>query len=214
VISFLKSRKVIVIFLSHKQHDKNMEQQEEYKSRNGKEKVLTSEMSKMSNSELKLLDEFVGREDIGKCQDMLVLERNEDFSEAQVVVLFKEELFIRWRRHGETIFHNESLGMDSDFKFEWDSATSLSKRDISCISVTRPSLCECAGCADARKKGEPAEQPKYYLLEVMTAAKECSIRVPDKKSAFMLQEYIGQWRFESGAFAKRKKIKTTKTKKK
>ena len=184
-----------------------MEEQAEYKTKNGKEKVLTTDINKMSDKEMGLLAEFIGRNDMDKSQDIIVLERTENFDEAEVIVFFMDELFIRCRKKEKTIFHNEKLAMDSDFKFEWDSAISMRKDDISCISVLRPPLCDCPACSEKREGGQNPEQPQYYLLEVMTPSKDYSIKIYDKESAFMLQYYIREWRFETGEFAVRKKKK-------
>lgn len=192
-----------------------MEKKVEHNSRkNGKDEVFTTIVDDMSEKEIRLFAEFIHREDIIESQDLIILERTENFEEAEVIVFFKDELFIRCRKKEETVFHNELLAINSDFKFEWDSATSLRKDDISCISVLRPTLCECQSCSEKRQKGDIPEQPKYYVLEIMTAAKDCSIRIPDKDSAFALQDYIRQWRFGTGEFAVKVKRKNRKSKNK
>src|SRR3989304_2972077 len=104
-----------------------MEEQAKYKTKQGKEKILPHNINEMSDKEIGFLAKFIGRDDIGKSQDVIVIERSESFDEAEVIVFFRDELFIRHRKKEKTIIHNESLGMDSDFKFEWDSATSMCK---------------------------------------------------------------------------------------
>lgn len=179
-------------------------------------RVMSDHDGKLSKKDFERLADFIDRDDLYECQDIITLEKNENFSEAEVVVLFKNEFFVKCKKKQESTFHNETLGMDADFKFEWDSAVSLIREDVSSISVLRPPLCNCESCTAKREKGERPEQAKYYILEIATPAKDYSIRIPkeDREGAFALQDYLRQWRFQEGEFAKRSKRKTNKRGKK
>jgi hypothetical protein len=171
--------------------------------------VMDTRARNMTKKDFNSLLDFIGREDIVESEDILVVGRDDESKETEVVVLFKDELFARCKRKEEAVIHNENLGIDCDFRFNWDSAMSIRREDISCISVFRPPLCDCPSCSKKRDSGDEPEQAKYYLLEIMTPAKDYTIRIPKKQKqhAFELQDYIRQWRFRSGEFAPRLKRK-------
>lgn len=157
---------------------------------------LTTDVSEMSDEEIGKLCDFIKRGDLSKSQDIIIINRDKDFIQAEIIVLFKNELFIRSSKKEKVKFHNETLGIDSDCTLEWDEAVSIKRDSIIAISVSRPALCDCASCNEKRGEGNPPEQAKYFEMEFITAnPKTFYVRIYDKEEAIMLQDYFRHWAF-------------------
>src|SRR5437588_7509521 len=95
-----------------------------------KENALSLNIDDFSEQEMDDMCAFVSREDLATFDDMEILYRDEKFVEAEIIVLFRDELFIRSRKGDKITVHNERLGMDSSLKMEWDEAISIQKKHI------------------------------------------------------------------------------------
>lgn len=188
------------------------EVKKEEKINGTQQEALAYNVEDLTEEEFSNLIDFINRPDVEELQSIFIFSRNKDFSEAEITVLFDNELFVRTKSNNNTTIHNERLAMDSKFEYEWDSAISIRKRDIIAVGVNRPALCECPQCAEKREKGERPEQPSYYELEIFSATKTISARIYDKGDAFMTQYMIKDWMFGDGAFSPNANKKSKKKK--
>lgn len=164
---------------------------------------LTLNIDDITDEELSDMCDFLQRDDLAKYEDVIILHRDKKFKEAEIVVMFKDELFICNNKKDKVNIHNETLGIDSDLKIEWEERTSIMKNQIIAISISRPPICECPACNELRQKGEPPEQPEYYDLEFTTVnPKTFSVRIYDRDAAIGLQEHFRRWRWGVKPFKK------------
>lgn len=164
---------------------------------------ISLDIDDLTDNEIKDMCDFLQRDDLNKYEDIVILNRDKEFKEAEIIVMYKDELFICNNKKDKVNIHNETLGIDSKLKIEWEERTSIMKNTIVAISISRPPICDCPSCNELREKGEPPEQPEYYDLEFTTSnPKTFSVRVYDRGAAIGLQEHFRRWRFGVKPFKK------------
>lgn len=167
---------------------------------------LSTNVNDFSDAEIDDMLAFIDRVFGSNCSySIFVISRDKKFAEAEVIVLFEDEFFLRQRFKNHVTIHNDNLGMESELEYVWDAAVSIRKSDISAVEISRPPMCGCNACTTSRDKGQKPEQPEHYELEIATPSKQYKIKIECMEDGFGIQEAVREWLFEKPA--KKRKVK-------
>lgn len=149
----------------------------------------------LTEEEIEKCSEFLGI-DISESEEFIVIHNNKDFTEAEALVLFPDELFHRNKLDLENEVHNSLLNKNHKYKYKIDTATSIPKSKITSIEIKKLTAPE----------GEMTSEPKQsdgYGISITCPFNEVEVFIfSDEHYAFHLFDLIRDWYYERDKFKK------------
>lgn len=156
------------------------------------ENHLNSQGNKMTDEEIDLFSDFLGI-DVSKSQDMFLIHNTPNFSEGEVIVLFKDEFFHRERIRLKEEINELALKNPTEYKFTIDTASSVPKSNISGIEIRR----------QTHSDSIPPKQSEDYIISILYPSNTLEIIIcEDKDFAFFIYESLRDWLYSRSKFKK------------
>lgn len=163
---------------------------------------IAHNVENFTDAEYDKLADFISFDDLAldRLLRIYIINRDENFDNAEAIVLFKDEVLIRVKGKGSEKVWDEKLGIKREQELDADYEISIPRKSLLSIGVFKDN-CDCEDCQLKKENNHPIG----YHLSFVTAGSSLPFAIKDKDEAFEMKSIITFWMSDKAVWKEKKK---------